>query len=45
MSNLKRVLENVGTPDFGICVKCKQTIPLGRIFIRPQSLLCVNCAR
>ncbi|MCA0152288.1 TraR/DksA family transcriptional regulator [Winogradskyella vincentii] len=45
LSNLKRVLENVGTPDFGICVKCKNQIPIGRILIRPQSLLCVNCAR
>lgn len=43
--NLKRVLENVGTPNFGICVKCKNQIPIGRILIRPQSLLCVNCAR
>ncbi|WP_411893870.1 TraR/DksA family transcriptional regulator [Winogradskyella sp. A2] len=45
LSNLKRVLENVGTPDFGVCIKCKNEIPLGRILIRPQSLLCVNCAR
>lgn len=45
LSNLKRVLENVGTPNFGICVKCKNQIPIGRIIIRPQSLLCVNCAR
>ena len=45
LSNLKRVLENVGTSNFGICVKCKNQIPIGRILIRPQSLLCVNCAR
>ena len=45
LNNLKRVLENVGTPKFGICVKCKNQIPIGRILIRPQSLLCVNCAR
>ena len=45
LSNLKRVLENVGTPDFGVCINCKNEIPLGRILIRPQSLLCVNCAR
>ena len=45
LSNLKRVLENVGTPNFGICVQCKNQIPIGRILIRPQSLLCVNCAR
>ena len=45
LNNLKRVLENTGTSDFGICIKCKSKIPLGRILIRPQSLLCVNCAQ
>lgn len=44
LGNLKRVLERFGTEDFGICIKCKQPIPVGRILIRPQSLLCVNCA-
>ena len=44
LGNLKRVLENFGTQDFGVCLKCKQPIPVGRILIRPQSLLCVNCA-
>lgn len=45
LGNLKRVLERFGTEDFGICLKCKQPIPIGRILIRPQSLLCVNCAQ
>lgn len=45
LGNLKRVLERFGTEDFGICLQCKQPIPVGRILIRPQSLLCVNCAR
>lgn len=31
--------------DFGICLKCKQQISVGRILIRPESLLCVNFAR
>jgi len=44
LGNLKRVLEKFGTQDFGVCLKCKQPIPVGRILIRPQSLLCVNCA-
>lgn len=43
--NLKLVLEKYGSKDFGICAKCKHPIPVGRILIRPQSLLCVNCAR
>lgn len=45
LKNLNRVLDKFGTDDFGICLKCKQPIPVGRILIRPQSLLCVNCAR
>jgi len=44
LKNLKRVLENFGTQDFGICLKCEKPIPVGRILIRPESLLCVNCA-
>lgn len=44
LGNLKRVLDRFGTEDFGVCLKCKQSIPVGRILIRPQSLLCVNCA-
>jgi len=44
LGNLKRVLDRFETEDFGICLKCKQSIPVGRILIRPQSLLCVNCA-
>ena len=45
LGNLNRVLEKFGSDDFGICLKCKQVIPIGRILIRPESLLCVNCAR
>jgi RNA polymerase-binding transcription factor len=45
LENLQLVLAKIGSPDFGICVKCKQPIPIGRILIRPESLHCVNCAR
>ena len=45
LGNLKRVLSKIDDDDFGICLKCKQPIPVGRILIRPESLLCVNCAR
>jgi DnaK suppressor protein len=44
LKSLEQVLTKVGTKDFGICLKCKKTIPLGRILIRPESQLCVNCA-
>jgi DnaK suppressor protein len=42
---LNFVLSKVGSSDFGICIKCKSPIPLGRILIRPESIHCVNCAR
>lgn len=45
LNSLRRVLSQIDTSEFGICLKCKQQIPLGRILIRPQSLLCVNCAQ
>ena len=45
LNNLNRVLSQIGTDDFGLCLKCKQPIPLGRILIRPESLFCVRCAR
>jgi DnaK suppressor protein len=44
LKNLYRVLSQLGSKDFGLCLKCNQPIPLGRILIRPQSLLCVKCA-
>lgn len=42
--NLNRVLSKINDDDFGMCLKCKQPIPIERIMIRPESLLCVNCA-
>lgn len=45
LGNLKRALSKVDDDDFGICLKCQNPIPIGRILIRPESFLCVNCAR
>jgi RNA polymerase-binding transcription factor len=44
LSKLHYVASKVGSAEFGICLKCKQHIPLGRILIRPESTHCVNCA-
>jgi len=43
-NNLKIALSKLDDDDFGVCFKCKKTIPLGRILLRPQSITCVNCA-
>ncbi len=45
LTNLKRALSKVDDDDFGICLKCCNPIPVGRILIRPESFLCVNCAQ
>jgi DnaK suppressor protein len=43
LSSLKFALERVNEKDFGICVKCGQTIPLGRIMLMPHSRFCARC--
>lgn len=45
LSALKNVIAEIDKPDFGLCITCKEAIPLGRILIRPESQRCVNCAR
>ncbi len=44
-SNLKYMLTQVGENEFGLCVKCKRQIPIGRVLLMPQSRYCVNCAQ
>ena len=44
LKDLNLVMSQLGTPDFGLCLKCKVQIPIGRILFRPESLYCVNCA-
>ena len=45
LKNLKIALSNINDSDFGICARCSQNIPLGRILLMPQSRFCVNCAQ
>lgn len=42
---LKQVYAKIDDEDFGVCLKCNNPIPLGRILIRPESLYCVRCAQ
>ena len=44
LEKLKFAYDKIGDDDFGICVKCKQAIPLGRILIMPQARTCVKCS-
>jgi len=43
-TKLQRALEKIDDPNFGICVRCENPIPLGRIMLMPQAVKCVNCA-
>ena len=45
LNKLNHVLSKVVSEDFGICIKCKTQIPVGRILIRPESMYRVNCAK
>ena len=41
---LKNALASINQDEFGICVRCGDQIPMGRLLLRPQSRSCVKCA-
>ena len=45
LKGLKTILPKVGEPDFGLCARCKEPVPLQRILLVPSSPFCVRCAR
>jgi DnaK suppressor protein len=40
---LKKALENIDDPGFGICTSCEEPIPFGRLMVMPESRMCVKC--
>ena len=44
LKNLQIVEREMTKSNFGICIKCKNEIPVGRLMIVPESRKCVNCA-
>ena len=44
LAKLEKALEKIDLPDFGICVRCSNSIPHARIMLIPESVLCVRCA-
>jgi len=44
LKKLEFVITRLGKEDFGICAKCKNPIPSGRILLVPESIFCVHCA-
>ena len=45
LNKLKLVLDRVNDADFGLCMRCGNPIPIGRILLIPQSRNCVRCAQ
>lgn len=45
LNKLEIALEKVDNSKFGICIRCGQEIPEGRLIIMPESIKCVNCAQ
>ena len=41
---LTSALNRVDNDDFGLCIRCKNPIPVQRILILPESNRCVHCA-
>ena len=44
LKNLQITLSNLHDSEFGICAKCHNKIPIGRVMLMPHSRFCVHCA-
>ena len=44
LSRLEQIQVRISDADFGICVRCKQPIPIGRLMLMPHSTRCVQCS-
>jgi DnaK suppressor protein len=45
LQSLKYLITKVDSPEFGLCLKCKQPIQIERILYRPESRHCIQCAK
>jgi len=41
---LEQALQRLDDSDFGLCERCKNPIPTGRLLLVPESARCVHCA-
>jgi len=44
LTRLNNALQRIDKPMFGICIECEESIGVGRMSIRPESVRCVECA-
>lgn len=43
LDKLEKTLKIIDQPEFGICLKCDEPIPFGRLMAMPGSRVCVKC--
>lgn len=44
LTRVQNILETAHDDDFGCCGECGEPIPMKRLLVRPDSVLCVECA-
>ena len=44
LGRLEAVQDRIENPDFGVCIRCSNPIPKGRMILVPESVTCVVCA-
>jgi len=44
LTRLGNALQRIDNPMFGICIECEESIGVGRMSVRPESVRCVGCA-
>ena len=44
LTRLRNASQRIENPRFGICIECEESIGVGRMSIRPESVRCVECA-
>ncbi|WP_120077597.1 TraR/DksA family transcriptional regulator [Aurantiacibacter odishensis] len=45
ITSTKRALDRIEKGEYGYCVECGEEISDGRLEARPESALCINCAK
>ena len=44
LEKLKNALSRIELGTYGMCIRCKEEIPEGRLQAVPESLICIPCA-
>lgn len=44
LNGLKEALKGINDSNFGLCARCGEEIPIGRLILQPHSRACVKCA-